>query len=81
MWVVWFKKLMRQLEELEDLRKENEELRQVQGQVSEYEIELERELQERDAQATQLKEELDRLSRLSQVRNHFYTNGRCFCPK
>ncbi|KAA0716324.1 Centriolin Centrosomal protein 1 [Triplophysa tibetana] len=59
--------LLRQQQELEDLRKENEELRQVQGQVSEYETELEKELQERDAQATQLKEELDRLSRLSQM--------------
>ncbi|XP_057176790.1 centriolin isoform X1 [Triplophysa rosa] len=59
--------LMRQQQELEDLRKENEELRQVQGQVSEYETELETQLQERDAQATQLKEELDRLRRLSQM--------------
>lgn len=56
---------------LEDLRKENEELKQAQGQVSEYEAELERQLQERDSEATQLKEELGRLRRLSQVRNVF----------
>lgn len=61
--------MKRQQQELEDLRKENEELRQVQGQVSEYETELERQLQERDAEAKQLKEELDRLRRLSQVGN------------
>ncbi|XP_026051073.1 centriolin-like [Carassius auratus] len=52
---------------LEDLRKENEELKQAQGQVSEYEAELESQLQERDSEATQLKEELGRLRRLSQM--------------
>ncbi|XP_042612747.1 centriolin isoform X3 [Cyprinus carpio] len=52
---------------LEDLRKENEELKQAQGQVSEYEAELETQLQERDSEATQLKEELGRLRRLSQM--------------
>lgn len=62
--VVWL--LKRQQQELEDLRKENEELRQV----SEYETELERQLQERDTHATQLKGELERLRRLSQVGNH-----------
>lgn len=40
---------------------------QAQGQVSEYEAELETQLQERDTEATQLKEELGRLRRLSQV--------------
>uniref|UniRef100_A0A671KF59 Centriolin n=1 Tax=Sinocyclocheilus anshuiensis TaxID=1608454 RepID=A0A671KF59_9TELE len=54
-------------QELEDLRKENEELKQAQGQVSEYEAELETQLQERDTEATQLKEELNRLRRLSQM--------------
>ncbi|KAG1957201.1 centriolin [Pimephales promelas] len=54
-------------QELEDLRKENEELKQAQGQVSEYETELETQLQERDTEATQLKEELGRLRRLSQM--------------
>uniref|UniRef100_A0A8C1GB36 Centriolin n=1 Tax=Cyprinus carpio TaxID=7962 RepID=A0A8C1GB36_CYPCA len=53
--------------ELEDLRKENEELKQAQGQVSEYEAELEAQLQERDTEATQLKEELGRLRRLNQM--------------
>ncbi|XP_016341825.1 centriolin-like [Sinocyclocheilus anshuiensis] len=52
---------------LEDLRKENEELKQAQGQVSEYEAELETQLQERDTEATQLKEELGRLRQLSQM--------------
>uniref|UniRef100_A0A8C2CDW4 Centriolin n=1 Tax=Cyprinus carpio TaxID=7962 RepID=A0A8C2CDW4_CYPCA len=46
---------------------ENEELKQAQGQVSEYEAELETQLQERDSEATQLKEELGRLRRLSQM--------------
>uniref|UniRef100_A0A8C2F291 Centriolin n=1 Tax=Cyprinus carpio TaxID=7962 RepID=A0A8C2F291_CYPCA len=54
-------------QELEDLRKENEELKQAQGQVSEYEAELEAQLQERDTEATQLKEELGRLRRLNQM--------------
>ncbi|XP_051980347.1 centriolin-like [Xyrauchen texanus] len=53
--------------ELLDLRRENEELRQAQGQISEYEAELETQLQERDTEATQLKEELDRLRRLSHM--------------
>nr|XP_055056552.1 centriolin isoform X4 [Misgurnus anguillicaudatus] len=61
------KELKRQQQELEGLRKENEELRRAQGQVSEYETELERQWQERDSQATQLQEELDRLRRLSQM--------------
>ncbi|XP_016397491.1 centriolin-like [Sinocyclocheilus rhinocerous] len=52
---------------LEDLGKENEELKQAQGQVSEYEAELETQLQERDTEATQLKEELGRLRQLSQM--------------
>ncbi|XP_077087989.1 centriolin isoform X2 [Siphateles boraxobius] len=58
--------LQHQQQELEDLRKENEELKQAQRQVSEFEAELETQLQERDAEATQLKEELGRLRRLSQ---------------
>ncbi|XP_073670868.1 centriolin [Paramisgurnus dabryanus] len=61
------KELKRQQQELEALRKENEEFRRAQGQVSEYETELERQWQERDSQATQLQEELDRLRRLSQM--------------
>ncbi len=56
---------------MEDLRKENEELKQALGQVSEYEAELETQLQERDTEAIQLKEELGRLRRLSQVGNIF----------
>ncbi|XP_056092231.1 centriolin isoform X2 [Rhinichthys klamathensis goyatoka] len=59
--------LQYQQQELEDLRKENEELKQAQGQVSKYEAELETQLQERDTEATQLKEELGRLRRLSQM--------------
>ncbi|XP_043095142.1 centriolin isoform X3 [Puntigrus tetrazona] len=59
--------LQHQQQELEDLRKENEELKQTQGQVSEYEAELETQLQERVTEATQLKEELGRLRRLSQM--------------
>ncbi|XP_042580752.1 centriolin-like isoform X3 [Cyprinus carpio] len=59
--------LQHQQQELEDLRKENEELKQAQGQVSEYEAELEAQLQERDTEATQLKEELGRLRRLNQM--------------
>ncbi|XP_051516853.1 centriolin isoform X2 [Myxocyprinus asiaticus] len=59
--------LQHQQRELEDLRRENEELRQAHGQASEYEAELETQLQERDTEATQLKEELGRLHQLSQM--------------
>lgn len=46
---------------------ENVELRDVQGQVSAYEAELEAQLQERDSKVSHLKEELSRLHRLSEV--------------
>ncbi|XP_026068094.1 centriolin-like isoform X2 [Carassius auratus] len=59
--------LQHQQQELEGLRKENEELKQAQGQVSEYEAELEAQLQERDTEAAQLKEELGRLHQLNQM--------------
>lgn len=59
--------LQHQQQELEDLMKKNEELKQAQRQVREYEAELETQLQERDTEAAQLKEELGRLRRLSQM--------------
>lgn len=58
---------MQHQEELQALRRENVELREAQGQVSDYEAELEAQLQERDSEASHLKEELNRMHRLSQV--------------
>ncbi|XP_045564073.1 centriolin isoform X4 [Salmo salar] len=56
-----------QQQELDALRRENAELRRVQGQISAYEAELESQLQERHTEAGQLKEELGRICRLSQL--------------
>ncbi|KAJ7993831.1 hypothetical protein DPEC_G00258790 [Dallia pectoralis] len=56
-----------QQQELEQLRRENAELRSNQGQISAYEAELESQLKERNIAAGQLKEELGRLSMLSQL--------------
>ncbi|CAB1320239.1 unnamed protein product, partial [Coregonus sp. 'balchen'] len=56
-----------QQQELDALRRENAELRRAQGQISAYEAELESQLQERHTEAGQLKEELGRLRRLSQL--------------
>lgn len=49
------------------LQRENVELKEARGQVSAYEVELECQLQERDSEASHLKEELNHLHRLSQV--------------
>ncbi|CDQ81110.1 unnamed protein product [Oncorhynchus mykiss] len=56
-----------QQQELDALRRENAELRRTQGQISAYEAELESQLQERHTEAGQLKEELGRMCRLSQM--------------
>ncbi|XP_031663355.1 centriolin isoform X4 [Oncorhynchus kisutch] len=56
-----------QQQELDALRRENAELRLAQGQISAYEAELESQLQERQTEAGQLKEELGRMCRLSQL--------------
>ncbi|XP_055776513.1 centriolin isoform X3 [Salvelinus fontinalis] len=56
-----------QQQELDALRRENAELRRAQGQISAYEAELESQLQERHTEAGQLKEELGRMCRLSQL--------------
>lgn len=53
---------------LEEQREINESLREGQGDVSAYEAELEAQLRERDTEANQQKEELERLKQLSQVR-------------
>ncbi|XP_067868451.1 centriolin [Heterodontus francisci] len=45
----------------------NESLHQAQGDLSEYEAELESQLQARDIEANQLREELERLRKLSQM--------------
>lgn len=58
---------MQHQEELLALRRENVELNEARGQLSAYEAELEAQLQERDSEASHLKEELSRLHRLSQV--------------
>lgn len=45
----------------------NASLQQTQGELSAYEVELEAQLKIRDAEANQLKEDLEKLTRLSQV--------------
>ncbi|XP_059849794.1 centriolin isoform X1 [Hypanus sabinus] len=54
----------RSLQEQQEL---NESLRQAQGDLGEYEAELESQLQARDIEANQLREELERLRKLSQM--------------
>lgn len=53
---------------LQEQREINESLRDAQGDISAYEAELEAQLRDRDAEANQQKEELERLKQLSQVR-------------
>lgn len=53
---------------LQEQREINESLREGQGDVSAYEAELEAQLRERDTEANQQKEELERLKQFSQVR-------------
>ncbi|XP_041049599.1 centriolin [Carcharodon carcharias] len=52
---------------LQEQQELNESLRQAQGDLSEYEAELESQLQARDIEANQLREELERLQKLSQM--------------
>ncbi|CAH2316659.1 centriolin isoform X1 [Pelobates cultripes] len=54
---------------LQEQHKLNESLRQAQGDLSEYEAELEDQLKVRDAEANQLKQDLERWKRLSQMEN------------
>lgn len=53
---------------LQEQREINESLRDAQGDISAYEAELEAQLRDRDTEANQHKEELERLKQLSQVR-------------
>lgn len=53
---------------LKEQREMNESLRDAQGDLSAYEAELEAQLRDRDAEANQHKEELERLKQLNQVR-------------
>lgn len=53
---------------LQEQREINESLRDAQGDISVYEAELEAQLRDRDTEANQHKEELERLKQLSQVR-------------
>ncbi|XP_066112439.1 centriolin isoform X1 [Saccopteryx bilineata] len=63
--------MRRELAELESALQEQHEvnasLQQTQGDLSAYEAELEAQLKIRDAEANQLKEDLDKLTRLSQL--------------
>ncbi|NXT95657.1 CNTRL protein, partial [Anhinga rufa] len=52
---------------LQEQREVNESLRDVQGDISAYEAELEAQLRDRDTEANQQKEELERLKQLSQM--------------
>ncbi|GCC33121.1 hypothetical protein chiPu_0011588 [Chiloscyllium punctatum] len=62
------RKEMSELEHsLQEQQELNESLRQAQGDLSEYEAELESQLQARDFEANQLREELERLRKLSQM--------------
>lgn len=62
---------MQELIELESALREQHEvnasLQQAQGDLSAYEAELETRLRLKDAEASQLKEELEKLKRLTQV--------------
>ena len=62
---------MQELAELESALQEQHEanasLQQTHGDLSAYEAELEAQLKMRDAEASQLREELGKLTRLSQV--------------
>ena len=62
---------MQDLAELESALQEQHEvnasLQQTQGDLSAYEAELEAQLKIRDAEAHQLREELEKITRLSQV--------------
>lgn len=53
---------------LQEQQEINETLRDAQGNISAYEAELEAQLRDRDMEAKQQKEELERLKQLSQVR-------------
>lgn len=66
---------------LQEQREISESLRDAQGKVSAYEAELEAQLKERDAEAKQQKEELERLKQLSQVRTELYFCQRCYLPQ
>ncbi|XP_060697444.1 centriolin isoform X3 [Hemiscyllium ocellatum] len=62
------RKEMSELEHsLQEQQELNESLRQAQGDLNEYEAELESQLQARDFEANQLREELERLRKLSQM--------------
>lgn len=52
---------------LQEQREINDSLREGQGEVSAYQAELEAQLRDRDTEANQQKEELERLKQLSQV--------------
>ncbi|XP_019908152.2 centriolin isoform X5 [Esox lucius] len=60
-----------QQQQLEQLRRENAELRGMHGQISVYEAELESQLKERTTEAGRLKEELGQLRMLSQLEHTF----------
>jgi centriolin len=52
---------------LQEQHEVNASLQQTQGDLSAYETELEAQLKLRDAEANQLREELEKLTRLTQV--------------
>lgn len=62
-------------EALQEQRETNESLRDAQRDISAYETELEAQLRDRDTEANQHKEELERLKQLSQVRTEL------LCPR
>lgn len=63
----WFQEIAELERVLHEQQEQNESLQEAQGELSAYEAELEAELKARDAEASQLKEELERLKQLSQV--------------
>ncbi|OXB76365.1 UNVERIFIED_CONTAM: hypothetical protein H355_006776, partial [Colinus virginianus] len=58
---------------LQEQREINESLRAAQGNISAYEAELEAQLRDRDTEANQQKEELERLKQLSQMQRYKVT--------
>lgn len=65
---VFFQEITKLETTLLEQREINDSLREAQGDLSAYEAELEAQLKDRDAEANQHEEELERLKRLSQVK-------------
>lgn len=64
---IWFQEIAELEQALHEQREQNASLQEAQDELGAYEAELEAELKARVAEASQHKEELERLKQLSQV--------------